>query len=190
MARLTVWSWEILWFEPSIGIHRHPHQDRVRAPFVADIHLNMRRSDCRFKAGIMIAMTDYRIPTLFDEETAILAVVFSLMAFLVSPLSPLNRRIRERLTAFYLPAIFIWWYFFQNQLMSIHPGLRYYLSHSGRFKWMMKSDICYAFGFAFSLGLIRLSRDWPRVVGFVFAVLFLLLILGGEGCGPPPIQET
>jgi hypothetical protein len=136
----------------------------------------------------MIAMIDYRIPTLFDHRSLILAVVFSLMALLVSPLSHLNSRIREGITALYLPGILIWWYLFQCKLISFEPGVVYYLSPSGYFKWMMNSYICYAFGFGFSLGLVRLSRGWPRAVGLVFAVVFLLLILGGHTFGPATQQ--
>jgi hypothetical protein len=53
---------------------------------------------------------------------------------------------------------------------------------------MMNSGICFAFGFAFSIRLWRLSGEWPRVVGVVFAVLFLILALF-RGCGPA-VQET
>ena len=134
--------------------------------------------------GIMLAFIDYRIPKLFNERSVLLAIVFCMMAFFVSPLSPLDRRTQDRVTAIYLPAIFLWWFFFQYQLVSLTPGVHYYLGPSGRFTWMMNSGICYAFGLAFSIRLWRLSPEWPRVVGGVFGVLFLVLILSGEGCRP------
>ncbi len=137
----------------------------------------------------MLAWIDYSIPKLFNEKSVVLAVVFCIMAFFVSPLSPLDRRTQDRVTAIYLPAMFLWWFFFQFQLVSLTPGVHYYLGRSGRFTWMMNSSICYAFGLAFSIRLLRLSREWPRVVGGVFGVLFLLLILSGEGCRPA-IQST
>jgi len=136
----------------------------------------------------MLAMYDFRPPPLFNGRSAALVIVFSIMAFFVSPFSPLNPRTQDRVTAFYLPAILTWWYLFQVRLMSLNPGVHYYLSHHGVFTWMMNSAICYAFGLAFSIRLWRLSREWPRVVGVVFAVLFSLLALFG-GCRPA-VQQT
>ncbi len=132
----------------------------------------------------MFAWIDYSIPKLFNEKSVMLVIAFSIMTFFVSPFSPLNRRFQDRVTAIYLPTIFLWWFFFQFQLVSLTPGVHYYLGRSGQFTSMMNSGICYAFGLAFSIRLLRLSREWPRIIGGVFAVLFLLLLLSGEGCRP------
>jgi hypothetical protein len=112
-----------------------------------------------------------------------LVVVFSIMAFLVSPLSVIDDRcIQDRITAFYLPAIFIWWFVFLCHLKSIIPGIYYSYGYTGLFVWKMNSAICYAFGLAFSLRLLRLSRGWPRAMGAAFAVVFFLVALFGETC--------
>ena len=61
----------------------------------------------------MFAYIDYNIPMLFNEKSIMLLIAFSVMAFSVSPLSPLERRAQERVVACYLPAIFAWWLLFQ-----------------------------------------------------------------------------
>jgi hypothetical protein len=140
----------------------------------------------------MISMIDNRIPSLLNGKTIPLVLALSAMALPVSPFFPINRRVQERITALYLPAILIWWYLFQCQLMSLMPGGHYYLGTNGRFAWMMNSYICYAFGLAFSIGLVRLSHGWPRAVGVSFALIFFMLLLFGSVGGPfsPVVQET
>jgi len=136
----------------------------------------------------MLAYIDYREPVLFNDQSGALIIVFLLMAALVSPLSPLDMRLKNRLTALYLPAIFLWWFFFKFMLFSLDPHIHYYLGPRGRFSWMMNSDICYAFGLVFSIRLARLSKGKLRAVGIIFAILYLLLILSGEGCRPAMMQ--
>ena len=137
----------------------------------------------------MLSWIDYSVPKLFNEESVVLFVAFFLMAFFVSPLSPLSRTTQERATAFYLPAIFIWWFLFQHRLMSLNPHVHHYLEPAGQFTHLLNSAICFAFGFAFSIRLVRLSNGQLRAIGLVFAILFLLLIFFGEGCRPA-IQST
>ena len=134
--------------------------------------------------GIMFAYIDYSIPKLFNGKSVMLLVAFGIMAFFVSPLSPLERRAQERVVACYLPAIFVWWFLFQFQLVSLNPHVHYYLSRGGRFSWMMNSGICYAFGLAFSVRLLRLSRGWLRVEGGAFTALYALMIFAGEALRP------
>ena len=137
----------------------------------------------------MLAFIDYSIPKFTNERTVVLAVVFSIMAFFVSPLSPLDQRKRERATALYLPAILIWWYFFQFMCLSLTPGIHYYWGPASRFTWLMNSGVCSAFGFAFSLRLLRLSRGKFRIEGIIFAVIFLLLIFLVAN-GNAPLSKT
>jgi len=127
----------------------------------------------------MLAYVDYSLPKLFNEGSVMLLVGFSVMAFFVSPLSPLDRRVQERLVACYLPAICAWLLLVQFQ---------HHLGRSGRFSWMMNSGICYAFGLAFSLRLLRQSCGWLRAEGAVFSALYTLMILAGEALRPAMIS--
>jgi hypothetical protein len=132
----------------------------------------------------MLAYVDYSIPKLFSEKSVMLLLAFGVMAFFVSPFSHLDRRVQERVVACYLPAIFAWWFLFQFQLVSLNPHVHYYLGRSGRFSWMMNSGICYAFGLAFSVRLLRLSRGWLRVEGGAFTAIYALMIFAGEALRP------
>lgn len=137
----------------------------------------------------VLAWIDYSIPKLVNERTAVLFGAFTVMALLITPFSPLKSRTKERLAVLYAPAILVWWYFFQFELVSLRPGIHYYLGKTGQFSWAMNSAICYAFGLAFSVRLWRLSRGYHQFFGKVFTMLFLFLIVSGRPWGPP-IQST
>ena len=125
----------------------------------------------------MFAWIDYSTPQFFNAKSVILLVVFSCIACLVSPLSPLERPAQDRFALFIPPAILVYWYLFQFQLMSLDPHVHYYLSPTGYFKWMTNSSICYAFGAAFSVRLLRVRTVASRIEGVLSLLLFVLLIV-------------
>lgn len=125
----------------------------------------------------MLAWIDYSTPQLYSAKSIILLIVFSCVAFLVSSLSPLERPAQDRFALFIPPAILVYWYLFQFQLMSLDPHVHYYLSPTGYFKWMTNSSICYAFSVAFSIRLLRVPTRGSRIEGVLFLLLFGFLIV-------------
>ena len=137
----------------------------------------------------MLAWIDYSTPQFFNAKSVILVLVFSCLAFMVSPLSPLERLSQDRLALFLPPAILIYWYLFQFQLMSLNPHIHYYLSPTGYFKWMTNSSICYAFGVAFSVRLLRVRTAGFRIEGVLFLFIFAFLIVFRDEMRPA-LQTT
>jgi hypothetical protein len=125
----------------------------------------------------MFAWIDYSTPQFFNAKSVVLVLVFSCVAFMVSPLSPLKRTSQDRVALFIPLAILVYWYLFQFQLMSLDPHVHYYLSPTGYFKWMTNSSICYAFGVAFSFRLLRVRTRASRIEGVLFLVLYGFLIV-------------
>jgi len=125
----------------------------------------------------MLAWIDYSTPQFFNVKSVVLVLVFSCVAFLVSPLSPLERTAQDRFALLVPPAILVYWYLFQFQLMSLDPHVHYYLSPTGYFKWMTNSSICYAFGVAFSIRLLRVRARGSRIEGVLFLLLYGFLIV-------------
>ena len=127
--------------------------------------------------GIMFAWIDYSTPKLFNAKSVVLLVVFSCLAYSVSPRSAFDRTFQDRLVLFFPPVIFVYWFLFQFQLMSLDPHVHYYLSPTGYFAWMTNSSICYAFGVAFSVRLLRIRSSIARIEGVLFLLLYGLLIV-------------
>jgi hypothetical protein len=112
-------------------------------------------------------------------------VVLSIAAFLVSPLSPLDREARRSLVVVYPAAIFIYWFLFLHQLMSLDPHVHYYLSPRGAYTWTMNTGICCAFGIAFSVDILSGSTGGRRIYGRWSLIAFIIVLLGIPVFMPP-----
>jgi hypothetical protein len=107
-----------------------------------------------------------------------LLVALSLAALSVSPVSPLNREARRSLVLVFPAGIFIFWFLFLQQLMSLDPHIHYYLSPRGVFSWTMNTGICSAFGIAFSVDVLRDSTGGRRIYGRWSLIAFIIVLLG------------
>ena len=125
----------------------------------------------------MLAIPDRVIPRLYSQESVALLIVFSCLAFLVSPLSPFGRKLQDKIVIIFPPAIFVYWYLFQFELMSFDPTRHFYLSPNGVFLWTTNSSICYGFGAAFSVRLFRIRSLPARIEGAFFLFIYCGLIL-------------
>src|ERR1035438_3558722 len=139
--------------------------------------------------GNMFAYIDNRPPTLVNTRTICLLGVFVLLAFLVSPKSPLSRKHQDRFVCWFPLGIFVYWVLFQWMLISLNPHVHYYLSHRGVPQWRVNSGICYGFGAAFSFRMLRIQSGLARAVGVFWLLLYALLVLA-FGALPPPTMET
>ena len=104
---------------------KRPCRQRSAAPTLAfDFVLNTL-------LGFMFAYIDRSIPKLRSTRGECLLAVFCVLAFVVSPISPLSWRSREGLVLIFPPGIFIYYFLFQLLLFSINPHIHYYLSPNG-----------------------------------------------------------
>jgi len=99
------------------------------------------------------------------------------MGFLISPLSPLSQKIRNDLALVFPPAIFIWTFLFQIELMSLNPHIHYYLSPNHLYSWEMNTGICWAFGFAFSVSIMRKQTGGRKIYGRSCVTAYIILLL-------------
>lgn len=135
----------------------------------------------------MLAWIDYSIPRLFNEKSAVLFLVLSFLAYLISPRSPLEKKERDRLVLVYPMMIFVYILLFQVFLLSLNPYVHYYLSPPKAIAWTMNTGICCAFGIAFSIRILRTPEIGWRIYGVISILIFLLLLLGGMA---PPVMST
>jgi hypothetical protein len=135
----------------------------------------------------MLAYIDNRIPHLFSAKSAVLFIVLGLLAYLISPRSPLGKPERDKLALVYPPLVFVYFLLFQVFLLSLNPSVHYYLSPSGVFVWRMNSGICCAFGIAYSIRILRTPEIGWRIYAIFWLLIFLLLLLGGMA---PPVMQT
>ena len=125
----------------------------------------------------MLAYIDRSIPKLLNTRGEFLLITLGILAFLVSPLSPVPRKVRDNLVLLFPPGIFIYFFLFQTLLISLKPGIIYYLSPNGIYAWIMNSGICWAFGSAFSLGIMRTQEGWRRSYGRWSLIGYILMLL-------------
>jgi hypothetical protein len=137
----------------------------------------------------MFAWIDNRPPILVNERTFVLLAVFCLMAFLVSPKSPLPRVTQDRLVCWFPVGIFLYWFLFGLMLLSLNPHIHYYLGFRGVIPWTVNSGICYAFGIAFSVRMLRIRQTLVRILAVFWLVVFLLLLVGIQVIRPG-VMET
>jgi len=126
----------------------------------------------------MYAWIDHRPPTLLNGTSVFLLIVLSLAALSVSPLSPLDRDARRSLVLVLPAGIFLYWFLFLQQLMSLDPHIHYYLSPRGVYSWIMNTGICSAFGIGFSMDVLRDSTGGRRIYGRWSLIAFIIALLG------------
>lgn len=134
-------------------------------------------------------MIDTRPWRLVNEQTYGLLLAFSLLAFLVSPISPIPRRAQDRLVGWFPLPIFLYWLLFQFMLLSLNRHVHYYLNGHSVFPCTINSGICIAFGIAFSIRTLRIKETAARIVAVFWLVVFLLLLMGVQTLRPV-VQET
>jgi hypothetical protein len=135
----------------------------------------------------MLAWIDHSIPKFFSGKGIVLILALGFLAFLISPLSPLEKKERDRLALVYPMLVFVYFLLFQFFLLSLNPSVHYYLGPTGVFVWRTNSDICCAFGIAFSVRILRTPEIGWRFYGLLSLLIFLLLILGSLA---PPVMST
>jgi hypothetical protein len=125
-------------------------------------------------------------PALVDGRTVFLTFVFGLVAFLLSPFCRLINRKWQDTVALVVPlAILAYWFFFQFHLASLDQlHIDFYRSMWGQNAWKLNSGICYAFGAAFSLQILRTPPLWRRIYGGVGLLVFLGLLTSIEFIKP------
>ena len=118
----------------------------------------------------MLAWYLYPVPEFYNGKSALLLVLLSSAAFLLSPASPLDRTKQGLFAVWLPPALFSFWL-----IAQLLPSLQ--LSPSSLYVWLTNSSICYAFGAAFSVRLLRLGSRAERIEGGMFLFLYLALTL-------------
>jgi len=120
--------------------------------------------------------------SLFNDTAVCLLIVFSLMAFFISPLCPMGskgKEIKQIVCAFYLPSMLMWAIVYlttQSELLNRYGP--------GQFTWLMNAAIFNAFGLAFAVRLARTSKGWLRFEGIAFAIIFGLLLISAQQFRP------
>ncbi len=135
----------------------------------------------------MLAWVDYSVPTFFSVKSVVLILVLGFLSFLISPLSSIENKERDKLALVYPALVFVYFLLFQVFLLSLNPSVHYYLGRSGVFNWRINSGICCAFGIAFSIRIIRTPGIGWKSYGLLSLLIYLLLILG---CMMPPVMST
>jgi hypothetical protein len=122
--------------------------------------------------------TFYGAPGLCDGRSIWLVIVLGLLAYLASPLNPMQRKERQGLLLVYPALIFVYWLLFQVNLLSLtsHSGI--YFGPSGTYVWLTNSLICLGAGAIFSIAILRLPGLGERLYGGLFLVLYLVLVVG------------
>jgi hypothetical protein len=103
--------------------------------------------------------------------------VLSVLAYLMSPLCKLSPNGKDRFALWSLVGVFVWWYIFQHKLVSLRPGITYYMSTRRVFSWSLNSGICFAFGEAYGIHLLRSASMFGRLFGILGTLLYGVLIL-------------
>ncbi len=96
----------------------------------------------------------------------------------MSPFCKLSRNGKDRFALWRLVGVFVWWYIFQHQLVSLRPGITYNMSAHRVFSWTLNSGICFAFGEAYGIHLLRSASISGRLFGILGTLLYAVLILG------------
>ena len=125
-------------------------------------------------------------PRLFDGRTLFLLALFGLLAYTLSPACQwLRPRVQNQVALLLPPAILLYWFVFQRELLLTDPMSRgFYRSMWGQTAWRLNSGICIAFGIAFSLRIVRTARKQGRMYGILGLLAFVALLLGFNSIGP------
>jgi hypothetical protein len=114
-------------------------------------------------------------PELFNAKSVFLLLALSFLAYLVSPLSALEKEERKRLTLVFPLLIFVYVFLFQVSLLSVNPHVHYYLGTVTFFVWKTNTGICCAFGAGFSCSILRNKNVGSRIYGGIALLIFCLL---------------
>jgi len=134
---------------------------------------------------VIFAYIDYNEPRYYNARSVFLLIVLAFLTYLVSPWSSMQRKERKGLMLVYPAIIFVYWFLFQVMQFSFDPHVHYYLGPTGLNAWMTNSFICFTFGAAFSISIMRTPGIGRRLYGSAFLVLYLLLIVLGILFRPP-----
>jgi hypothetical protein len=126
---------------------------------------------------MIIAFIDRRPPEFLNATTGYLLIVLSVLAYLMSPFCNLSRNSKDRVAIWSLVGVFVWWFIFQHHLVSLRPGITYYMSAHRVFSWTLNSGICFAFGEAYGIHLLRSASMFGRLFGILGTLLYGVLIL-------------
>jgi hypothetical protein len=117
-------------------------------------------------------------PEIFNAKSVFLLLALSFLAYLVSPLSALEKEERKRLTLVFPLLIFVYVFLFQVSLLSVNPYVHYYQGPATFFAWKTNTGICCAFGAGFSCSVLRNRNVGSRIYGGIALAIFCLLALG------------
>jgi hypothetical protein len=138
----------------------------------------------------MFAYIDYSKLRVYDGKSILLLIVLTFLAYLVSPFNSMRRKEQEGLLAVYPAIIFVYWWIFQANLLSLDPYVHYHFGSSGVFAWTTNSYICLTFGAAFSRAILFLPGGARRCYGGLLLALYILLIVGCIYIRLPLMQRT
>jgi len=136
----------------------------------------------------MFAYIDYNEPRYYSARSILLLLVLGFLAYLVSPLSSMQRKEREGLLVVYPAIILAYWLLFQVGMLSLDPHVHYYLGPTGVYVWMTNSFICMLSGAGFSCALLRSTDPGRRSYGRCFLALYILLLIAGILLRPPTMS--
>ncbi len=156
--------------------------------FLQGPHGGMRRTEVAALLKSKGASPDRSEAKYYNSRSILLLLVLCFLAYLVSPLNSMQRMEREGLLVVYPAIILAYWFLFQVGMLSLEPGVHYYLGPNGVYVWMTNSFICMLFGLAFSIAILRSSDPGRRSYGRLFLALYILFIIAGILLRPPAMS--
>lgn len=118
---------------------------------------------------------DNSAPELFNAKSVFLLLALSFLAYLVSPLSALEKEERKRLSLVFPLLILVYVFLFQGLLLSVNHHVLNYLGTDTFFVWKTNTVICCAFGAGFSCSVLRNKNVGSRIYGGIALLVFCLL---------------
>ncbi len=106
-----------------------------------------------------------------------LLILFGFLAYLVSPLNPMDKKERRNLLLVYPALIIIYWYLIYIRMLSLTPNVHYLLDPDSGGAWVADSLICLVFGAVFSSVIALSGGIARRCYGIMFLVTFIYLIV-------------
>jgi hypothetical protein len=125
----------------------------------------------------MFAMSGPAEPRFFNAKSVFLVVLLGFMTYLVSPLNPMSKKERHSLLLVYPALIIVYWFLIFVRMLSLSPGVHYYLDPDSGGAWVANSLICLVFGAGFSLAIALSGSVAWRCYGITFLVTFIYLIV-------------
>lgn len=125
----------------------------------------------------ILAMSGPDEPRIITAKGIFLFVLLGFLAYLVSPLNPMDKKERRKLLLVYPALIIVYWYLIYVRMLSLTPTVFYLLDPDEGGAWVTDSLICLVFGGGFSLAIALSGSVARRCYGIMFLVTFIYLIV-------------